>query len=196
LFLSKIYNNDCNNNYKSTNDQLNNKICAIDNAQNFNNYRFKGGDLKDLIRDVPKSCSLDGQIIFGGACFLSILADIDRIHIYDSSEKDGQLITNEVFCGFCYDSWLPVEICEVKDSSRWITDFIPFKNKCILGRWQGNIGKSVYGIWKYSDIDNKWKCINSKEYDNMKWNNSIMGCYHFGDRIKTILLSMELQNIN
>mmetsp|Transcript_5001 Transcript_5001/g.4372 ORF Transcript_5001/g.4372 Transcript_5001/m.4372 type:complete len:235 (+) Transcript_5001:2-706(+) len=186
--------NDCFSVINPTNPKLNNRLLQIDNAQNFNNYRFKDkdGELKDLIRDVPKLCNLNGSIVFGGACFLSILSSdcINKIHVYDDIENDGppQLITNKVSSAFSYSSWIPIKICSVKDNSKWITDYIIFENECILGRWQGNIGKSVYGIW-----DNNGKCIKSNEYDGFKWNNCTMCCYHFGDRIKTILLSLQLQ---
>ena len=126
---------------------------------------------------------------------MSILSSdkINKIHVYDDTENDGPptLMTNKVSSAFSYSSWIPIKICNVKDNSKWITDYIIFKNKCILGRWQGNIGKSVYGIW-----DNNGDCIESNEYDGFKWNNSTMCCYHFGDRIKTILLSLQLQQQN
>ena len=154
-------------------------------------YRFKGGDLKDLIRDVPKLCSINGQIIFGGACFLSVLSDFERIHVYEDTQD---LITNAVPSAFCYNAWMPVNICPPKNISQWITDYIPFGDGRILGRWQGKIGKSNYGIWQCTGKDgNEWKCVESEEYDDQKWSNSVMCCYHFGDRIKTILLSIELQ---
>ena len=143
--------------------------------------------MKDLIRDVPKLCSLNGLIIFGGACFLSILYDFDRIHVYEDSQD---LITNAVPSAFCYDVWMPVSICSPKDIAQWITDYIPFGKESILARWQGKVGKANYGIWKC--VNEEWKCIKSEEYDDQKWNNSIMCCYHFGDRIRTILLSIEL----
>ena len=158
-------------------------------------HRFKDGDIKDLIRDVPKLCSLNGScIIFGGACFLSILNDINHIHVYDKEEDNGmKLITNQVPNGFTYDSWIPVKICQSKNITQWITDYIPFKNKCILSRWQGKLGKPMYGIWEL--MNNEWKCVKTNEYNDMIWNNSILSCYHFGDRLKTILLSIQLQNL-
>eukprot|EP01084_Bolivina_argentea_P094925 170674_1 len=175
------------------NDKMNNKLCAIDNAQNFNNYRFKSGDLRDLIRDVPKICSLNGEIVFGGACFLSVLNDMNAIHVYDAEDAKA-LISSTVPGGYSIDSWIPVQICPPKDSAKWITDYVPFKNTSIVARWNGDIGKSVYGIWRREDTNGNWKCCHSAQYDDMKWNNSIMSCYHFGDRIKTILLAIELQS--
>lgn len=178
------------------NGKLNNKLLAINNAQNFNNYRFEDGNLQDLIRDVPKLCSLNGSIIFGGACFLSILSadNVDKIAVYDSEEDGKRLICNEVSRAFCYDTFVPIDIATPQDNSKWITDYVPFRGNSILARWLGTIGKTVYGVWQYNKQSKKWLCTKSDEYDEMKWSASTMCCYHFGDRIKTLLLSIQLQH--
>jgi len=179
--------------------KLRNRILGIENAQNFANYRFKDGNLKDLIRDVPKLCGLNGRVVFGGACFVSVLQDIDGVRVYEDTEKgDGpKLIDKAVNNAFYYSSWCPVQILPPKESGKWITDYVPWRGESVLARWPSMGCKSRYGIWR-NDNDEfkapKWECTQSMEYDDLPWNTAIMKCYHFGERIKTLLLAIHLAN--
>jgi len=179
-----------------TPEPLRNRLFRVDNAQNFKNYRFKDGGLKDLIRDVPKLCALKGGgVVFGGACFVSVLRDLDRVRVYEATESgDGpQLITGEVPGAFYFASRLDVEICAPRDTARWITDYVPFRDDSVLARWPGDGGRSVFGIWRFDRESRKWQSTRSEPYDDVEWNSAIFGCYHFAERTKTLLLAIRLQ---
>jgi len=176
--------------------QLRNRMLGVENAQNFKNYRFKDGALKDLIRDVPKLCALNGRIVFGGACFVSVLDDVEAVTVFEDTAKgDGpKLITKTVAAAFYHSSWLPVHVLPPQDMARWIADYVPFRAQSVLARWPGDHCKARYGVWRFVAEKAQWQCVESMDYDEMAWNSTVMGCYHFGERTKTLLLAIDLTN--
>ena len=158
--------------------------------------RFKDGTLNDLIRDVPKLCALGGRVVFGGACFVSVLDDVEAVDVLEDVENGygPKLICKQVSSAFYYSSWCPVRICPPKDSGRWITDYVPFRRESVLARWPGDECRTRYGVWRQSEDDDAWKCVESAEYDDAGWSSAVLGCYHFGERTKTLLLAIHLMN--
>ena len=127
---------------------------------------------------------------------MSVLQGVEGVQVFEDTEKgDGpKLISKEVSAAFYYSSWCPVQILPPKDKARWITDYVPFGAESVLARWPGDSAKTSYGIWRYIEKESKWKCAESKEYDDAQWNSTVLGCYHFGERVKTLLIAIALTN--
>ena len=209
-------------NNDSTFLQIKGKVFKIENSLKWQEYNFNSrySDIEsnnDLVRDINKLCVINNNsnIVFCGGCVLctfdisSIKSNKNKMNIIlDSKNRQiCELVSNDVEDAYHYFIYFPINtlpMASKESNTQWFADYTPFANNSIIARWLNNKGKHSFAIWKQTKQNNnnnnnnnnsnnrKWNVLCNNEYDFDIWQESILKCPMWNDRLNTILLCCQL----